>query len=88
MIKNYLKSITYDIFKDTFESIEDLNHDTIYIDGMKLETNANKFTFIKFTFIWKRITIKTRNRTFNHLNDIVIEDKKVSFVYKKVNVKQ
>lgn len=69
-IQNYLKCDIKFIFKDIFESIESLDdsidHDTVYIDGTKLEANANKFTFI-----WKKTAIKTRDKTFVRLNELV-----------------
>lgn len=68
-IQNYLKTNIEDIFKDIFESINErteINKDTIYIDGTKLEANANKFTFI-----WKKTAIKTRDKTIQKINAIV-----------------
>lgn len=68
-IQNYLKEDIAYIFKDIFESIEaldkNIDHDTIYIDGTKLEANASKFTFI-----WKKTAIKTRDKTFARLNEL------------------
>ncbi len=69
-IQKYLKYDIQFIFRDIFESIEildpSIDHDTVYIDGTKLEANANKFTFI-----WKKTAIKTRDKIFTRLNEWV-----------------
>lgn len=67
-ITHYLKEDIKSIFKDIFDSICSLDivdKDTIYIDGTKMEANANKFTFI-----WKTTAIKTRDKTFIKLNEL------------------
>ena len=67
-IAHYLKEDIKSIFKDIFDSICSLDivdKDTIYIDGTKMEANANKFTFI-----WKTTAIKTRDKTFIKLNEL------------------
>ena len=68
-INKYLKDSIENIFRDIFESIcllDDINKDVVYVDGTKIEANANKFTFI-----WKKTAIKTRDKTFVRLNDLV-----------------
>lgn len=47
---NYTRII--DINNPVYSFIEGLNH--MYIDGTKVETNANKFTWV-----WKRASLET-----------------------------
>jgi transposase len=68
-ITKYLKDSIENVFKDIFESIcllDDINKDVVYVDGTKIEANANKFTFI-----WKKTAVKTRDKTFVRLNNLV-----------------
>lgn len=68
-ITKYLKDSIENIFGDIFESIcllDDINKDVVYVDGTKIEANANKFTFI-----WKKTAIKTRDKTFIRINNLV-----------------
>lgn len=70
-ITHYLKEDIRDIFRDIFDSIctlDSVNTDTVYIDGTKLEANANKFSFI-----WKKTALKTRDKTFNRINESVVK---------------
>ncbi|MGX8832704.1 transposase [Amedibacillus sp. YH-ame6] len=65
-INHYMKDSVENIFKDIFTSICSLDivdTEVMYIDGTKIEANANKFTFI-----WKKTAIKTRDKTFMRLN--------------------
>ncbi|MGX8834147.1 transposase [Amedibacillus sp. YH-ame6] len=68
-INHYMKDSVENIFKDIFTSICSLDivdTDVMYIDGTKIEANANKFTFI-----WKKTAIKTRDKTFMRLNFMI-----------------
>ncbi len=46
------------------ETIED--RETIYIDGTAYEANANKFTFV-----WKKVALKTREKKLNIANELI-----------------
>ena len=68
-IKYELSSSLDDIFNDIngyiFRQLSvDLNH--AYIDGTKLEANANKYTWV-----WKKSCIKSRNNTFGKLSALL-----------------
>lgn len=68
-IQNYMKDSIENIFKDIFTSIcsmDIVDTDVMYIDGTKLEANANKFTFI-----WKKTAIKTRDKTYERLRFLI-----------------
>ena len=70
-IHNELTGNLQDIFDDInrciFEQLDvDLNH--AYIDGTKIEANANKYTWV-----WKKGCIKSRNNVFGKLS-LLLED--------------
>ena len=68
-IQNYMKDSIENIFKDIFSSIcsmDVVDTEVMYIDGTKLEANANKFTFI-----WKKTAIKTRDKTYERLTALL-----------------
>ena len=70
-IHNELASSLQDIFDDINKYIfgqlgVDLNH--AYIDGTKIEANANKYTWV-----WKKSCIKSRNNVFGKLS-LLLED--------------
>jgi len=70
-IHNELTGNLQDIFDDInsciFEQLDvDLNH--AYIDGTKIEANANKYTWV-----WKKSCIKSRNRVFGKIA-LLLED--------------
>lgn len=68
-IKNTLSVSIEDIFQEINERLiqmDDIDTKTMFIDGTALEANANKFTFI-----WKKVALNTRNKTFARLNDEV-----------------
>lgn len=61
-----IDEIFNDINSYIFESENiDLNH--VYIDGTKLEANANKYSWV-----WKNC-ITSRNRVFTHLTQLIKE---------------
>lgn len=68
-INNSLKCSIEEIFAEINEYIfsvdeVDLNH--IYIDGSKIEANANKYTWV-----WKKSCIKSRDKTFLKVTDLI-----------------
>jgi len=70
-IHNELSGSVQDIFDDINRCIfsqlnVDLNH--AYIDGTKIEANANKYTWV-----WKKGCIKSRNNVFGKLS-LLLED--------------
>ena len=70
-IKNELSGSLDEIFDDInsyiFEQEHvDLNH--VYIDGTKIEANANKYTWV-----WKSSCIHSRNNVFSKLNGLLTE---------------
>ena len=70
-IRNELTATIEQIFKDInayiFENdCVDLNH--AYIDGTKLEANANRYTWV-----WKKTCIKNRDKVFIKLSELINE---------------
>lgn len=75
-INNYLEDSIETIFNSVFNYIKetehvDLNH--LYIDGTKMEANANKYTWV-----WKKATEKSRyklfaktTRLFEEINEVI-----------------
>ena len=68
-IRNELSSKIEDIFSDINRYIfetegVDLNH--AYIDGTKIEANANKYTWV-----WKRSCITNRNKVFARITELI-----------------
>ena len=62
-----LEDIFNDINRYIFSQLHvDLNH--AYIDGTKLEANANKYTWV-----WKKSCIKSRNKTYNKISALLEE---------------
>ncbi len=68
-ITTYLKDSIENIFKDIFLSIcslDSVDTSMMYLYGTKLEANANKFTFI-----WKKTALKTRDKTYDRVNALL-----------------
>lgn len=68
-IDNKLNDNIENIFHDVLHRIIELDEvdtSTIYVDGTKLQANARKFSFV-----WKKTAIKTRDKTFERLNEAV-----------------
>lgn len=64
-LKNSIEEIFLSINKVIFEKNNvDINH--TYIDGTKIEANANKYTWV-----WKKSCIKNRDKTFNKISEII-----------------
>lgn len=70
-INNCLKKNINEIFADInayiFEQ-ENVDLDHIYIDGTKIEANANKYTWV-----WKKTCITNRNRSFEKITELIHE---------------
>lgn len=76
-INKYLTDNIENIFKDIMNKIVEINNidlDNAYIDGTKIEANANKYTWV-----WKKACITNRDKLFikitsllNSINDYVI----------------
>lgn len=54
----------------------DLNH--VYIDGTKIEANANKYTWV-----WKKSCIRSRNKIFEKLTLLIPEMNEIMAVYRR-----
>lgn len=76
-INNYLKDNIEDIFKDIMNQLvkkENIDLEHAYIDGTKIEANANKYTWV-----WKKACITNRDKLFkkitvllNSINDTIL----------------
>ena len=75
-IENIFNAINSYIFKT--ENV-DLNH--IYIDGTKLEANANKYSWV-----WKKSCITNRNKVFLNLTLLIQEINKTDLQYLNVEI--
>lgn len=74
-LTNSLEDIFAEINKVIFQKEKvDLNH--TYIDGTKIEANANKYSWV-----WKKSCIKNRDKTFEKVSEIIdiinVEDLKL-----------
>ena len=84
-IDNFMNDCLADNIKNIFNEINryifdvqnvDLEH--IYIDGTKLEANANKYSWV-----WKKSSLKNRQKTFDKVSDLLEEINK-TIVYQGV----
>ena len=70
-IRNELSSSIEQIFKDInnyiFE-VDNVDLEHTYIDGTKIEANANKYTWV-----WKRSCIKNRDKVFDKISTLIDE---------------
>ena len=72
-----LDEIFNDINRYIFEQENvDLNH--VYIDGTKIEANANKYTWV-----WKKSCIKSRNKVFGKLTELLKEMNEAMAIQKR-----
>lgn len=62
-IENIFSEINVYIF-----DVENVDLEHIYIDGTKLEANANKYSWV-----WKKSSIKNRNKTFDKISVLLEE---------------
>ena len=81
-IDNFMKNCLADNIDKIFTEInryifesENVDTEHIYIDGTKLEANANKYSWI-----WKKSSIKNRKKTFDKVSVLLAEINK-SIVY-------
>lgn len=56
---------------------EQVDTEHIYIDGTKLEANANKYSWV-----WKKSSIKNRNKTFGKITSLLEEINKLIVYYR------
>ena len=81
-IHNELSSSLEEIFNDINSymfSQQNVDLEHVYIDGTKLEANANKYTWV-----WKKSCIKSRNNTFMKLSALLEEMNEIMAVYRRV----
>ena len=64
-IGDNIQKLFYDINKQLFED-EGVDLSTLYIDGTKIEANANKYTWV-----WKKSCIKNRNKVYVKLTELI-----------------
>ena len=80
-IHKELSSSIDQIFNDINRYIfaqEKVDTDHVYIDGTKIEANANKYTWV-----WKKSSIKSRNKVFNKLTSLVQEMNEIVAFYRR-----
>ena len=70
-LKGNIKDVFYEINKRLIE-LSSIDVSKIYIDGTKFEANANKFTFV-----WKKVAIKTRDKTFERITELLLKLSKI-----------
>ena len=76
-INNFMKNCLAESIEKIFEDInryifeaEDVDMEHIYIDGTKLEANANKYSWV-----WKKSSIRSRQKTFKKISALMEEIK-------------
>ena len=70
-IRNELTSSIEQIFNDINEyifAVEQVDLEHTYIDGTKIEANANRYTWV-----WKKSCIKNRDNTFEKISILIDE---------------
>ena len=78
-MKNNLKYTIEDIFNDINSYIfekENVDNEHIYIDGTKIKANANKYSWV-----WKKSSLKNRAKTFIKTTALLAEMNKVIVVH-------
>ena len=81
-IHNELSSALDEIFNDINSymfSKQNVDLEHVYIDGTKLEANANKYTWV-----WKKSCIRSRNNTFIKLSALLEEMNEIMAVCRRV----
>lgn len=78
-IDNFMNCCLADIIENIFKEInkyifeqEQVDTEHIYIDGTKIEANANKYSWV-----WKKSSIKNRNKTFVKVSALLEEINKL-----------
>ena len=91
-VSNFMNEMLIDSIEDIFNDINsyifkkdnvDLNH--VYIDGTKLEANANKYTWV-----WKKACRTSREKTYMYLTHLIqeINDKDLFFHNFKIGIRK
>ncbi len=87
-VDNFMNEYLLDGIENIFNDINsvifevekvDLNH--VYIDGTKLEANANKYTWV-----WKKSCITNRNNVFRYLSDLITEINETDLLFHNVKI--
>ena len=87
-VSNFMNEFLVDSIEDIFNDINsyifevehvDLNH--VYIDGTKLEANANKYSWV-----WKKSCINNRNKIFMHLTQLITELNDTDLKYLNIEI--
>ena len=84
-IDNFMNDCLADNIKNIFNEInryifdvQNVDLERVYIDGTKLEANANKYSWV-----WKKSCLKNRQKTFDKVSDLLEEINK-TIVYQGV----
>lgn len=70
-LKKYIGENIQELFSDINKEIfalEGVDLSRLYIDGTKVEANANKYTWV-----WKKSCIKSRDKVYGYLTDLIQE---------------
>ncbi len=87
-VSNFMNEYLLDEIEEIFNDINrvifengkvDLEH--VYIDGTKLEANANKYTWV-----WKKSCITNRNNVFGKITDLIKEINENDLMYCNVKI--
>lgn len=87
-ISNFMNEFLSDSIEDIFNDINsyifekekvDLTH--VYIDGTKLEANANKYTWV-----WKKACLTSRNRIYTYLTQLIKEINETDLFFHNVKI--
>lgn len=68
-LNKYVGEKIEDLFRDINQYMfnkDKVDLDTLYIDGTKIEANANKYTWV-----WKKSCLKLRDRVYSHLTELI-----------------
>ena len=73
----------YAQINDYIFEVENVDLEHIYIDGTKLEANANKYSWV-----WKKSSVKNRNKTFDKISELLEEiNKTVMYLGVKFDIR-
>ena len=87
-ISNFINEILNESIEEIFKEINkviferekvDLEH--IYIDGTKIEANANKYSWV-----WKKSCIGNRSKVFRKITELLSEINEKDLIYQKVKI--
>ena len=87
-ISNFMNEMLIDNIEDIFNDINvyifskekvDLNH--VYIDGTKLEANANKYTWV-----WKKACRTSRERIYMYLTQLIQEINEIDLLFHNAKI--